>query len=303
MAPGGDGRVAAAVVNRGFKGLDGGLGVYLRYDPTTLPVYLEWRMMGEGLYAVGMEPATNGFKTIPELIDAGFPIMIEPGEERVYQLEFGVLAGGAEIDAFAGSARRTPEANLMAEIVIPRSASGWTRRSSSSLAEAAGRRRRRGRAGGRDRDRQGDDGARQPCRRHARPASLRARRGRRGRRTVAVVLTDGLVAPARASAAGPPSRRRQTGSTETAPPARGAGIEGERRPHTSARERAASRGGRPSRCRCSPPADRFRELIAAKVSESWREIPHFAVTREVDAEPMVAALAELRAAGTIPCRR
>jgi Domain of unknown function (DUF4432) len=101
MATGGDGRVAAAVVNRGFKGLDGGLGVSLRYDPTTLPVYLEWRMMGEGLYAVGMEPSTNGFQTIPELIEAGRPVMMEPGEERVYQLEFGVLAGGAEIDAFA----------------------------------------------------------------------------------------------------------------------------------------------------------------------------------------------------------
>jgi len=101
MAIGADGRVAAAVVNRGFKGIDGGLGVQLRYDPTTLPVYLEWRMMGEGLYAVGMEPSTNGFQTIPQLIDAGYPIMIEPGEERTYQLEFGVLAGGAEIDAFA----------------------------------------------------------------------------------------------------------------------------------------------------------------------------------------------------------
>ena len=93
MALGDDGWVAAAVVNRGFKGLDGGLGVYLRYDPTTLPVYLEWRMMGEGLYAVGMEPATNGFKSVPELIEQGFPIMLEPGEERMYELEFGVLAG------------------------------------------------------------------------------------------------------------------------------------------------------------------------------------------------------------------
>jgi Domain of unknown function (DUF4432) len=103
MATGKDGWVAAALVNRGFKGLEGGLGVYLRYDPETLPMYLEWRMMGEGLYAVGMEPATNGFKTIPELIEAGFPIMLEPGEERTYQLEFGVLAGGGEIDAFAAS--------------------------------------------------------------------------------------------------------------------------------------------------------------------------------------------------------
>ncbi len=103
MATGADGRVGAAVVNRRFKGLDGGIGVYLRYDPKTLPVYLEWRMMGEGLYAVGMEPSTNGFQTIPELIEAGYPIMVEPGEERSYELEFGVLAGGDELDGFARS--------------------------------------------------------------------------------------------------------------------------------------------------------------------------------------------------------
>jgi pyruvate dehydrogenase E2 component (dihydrolipoamide acetyltransferase) len=33
---------------------------------------------------------------------------------------------------------------------------------------------------------------------------------------------------------------------------------------------------------------KHRELIAAKVSESWRTIPHFAVTREVDAAAMIA---------------
>jgi hypothetical protein len=100
---GADGRVATAVVNRGYNAIDGGFGVYVSYDPTNLPVYLEWRMMGEGLYAVGMEPSTNGFKTVPELIAEGFPVMMEPGEERTYELEFGVLAGGQAIDAFAAS--------------------------------------------------------------------------------------------------------------------------------------------------------------------------------------------------------
>ena len=40
---------------------------------------------------------------------------------------------------------------------------------------------------------------------------------------------------------------------------------------------------------------RFRALIASKVSESWREIPHFTVSREVNAEPMQANLEALRA--------
>ncbi len=51
----------------------------------------------------------------------------------------------------------------------------------------------------------------------------------------------------------------------------------------------------------APSADgRFRELIAAKVTESWREIPHFTVSREIDAEPMQSLLGELRAAATEP---
>jgi pyruvate dehydrogenase E2 component (dihydrolipoamide acetyltransferase) len=43
-------------------------------------------------------------------------------------------------------------------------------------------------------------------------------------------------------------------------------------------------------------SERFRSLIAEKVGESWREIPHFAVTREVDATAAQLLLAELRAA-------
>jgi pyruvate dehydrogenase E2 component (dihydrolipoamide acetyltransferase) len=46
--------------------------------------------------------------------------------------------------------------------------------------------------------------------------------------------------------------------------------------------------------------ERFRVLIAAKVAESWREIPHFAVTREVDAEPMFATLDILRRGASDP---
>ena len=64
-------------------------------------MYLEWRMMGESLYAVGMEPSTNPFGEVAELVEAGWPLMLEPGEERSYRVEFGVLAGGAEIDEFA----------------------------------------------------------------------------------------------------------------------------------------------------------------------------------------------------------
>jgi hypothetical protein len=97
---GGDGWAAVALVNRNLRG---GLGFYLRYDARRLPAYLAWRMMREGLYAVGLEPATNPFGNPGELADQGYPIMLAPGETRTYELEFGVLAGADEIDAFAES--------------------------------------------------------------------------------------------------------------------------------------------------------------------------------------------------------
>jgi hypothetical protein len=60
-------------------------------------------MMREGLYAIGLEPSTNPFGNPSELIEQGYPIMLEPGESRTYELEFGVLVGTEAIDAFAES--------------------------------------------------------------------------------------------------------------------------------------------------------------------------------------------------------
>lgn len=42
------------------------------------------------------------------------------------------------------------------------------------------------------------------------------------------------------------------------------------------------------------PTDRFRELIASKTLEAWQTIPHFALTRELDAEPLLAVHAGAR---------
>jgi len=70
-----------------------------------------------------------------------------------------------------------------------------------------------------------------------------------------------------------------------------------RLPHTTsprARRLARARDDAP------PAAGRFRDLIAAKVTQSWRDIPHFAVTREIDAESMLGELERLRASGVAP---
>jgi hypothetical protein len=103
MRPGADGKVAVAVVNRRLRPEVGGLGVYLRYDPQQLPVYIAWRMMREGLYTIGLEPSTNPFGELAELLARGYPLMLEPGESRTYETEFGILDGGDAIDMFAAT--------------------------------------------------------------------------------------------------------------------------------------------------------------------------------------------------------
>ena len=81
-----------------------------------------------------------------------------------------------------------------------------------------------------------------------------------------------------------------------------------RRPHTLSprarrleQERAATAPPTAASAEAGPaPSERvgrFRQLIAARVSESWRTIPHFAVTREVDANAMQLVLAAWRADG------
>lgn len=70
-------------------------------------------------------------------------------------------------------------------------------------------------------------------------------------------------------------------------------TESARRPHTlSPRARRLAKEPVPGD---GQRKERFRELIAVKVAEAWREIPHFSVTREVVAESMLSALEVLRA--------
>jgi hypothetical protein len=70
-----------------------------------MPQYLEWRMMGEGQYAVGIEPCTNTFgRDIARKL--GQLITLQPGDRRTYDLEVGVLDTPAAVNAFRERVRR-----------------------------------------------------------------------------------------------------------------------------------------------------------------------------------------------------
>ena len=69
-----------------------------------------------------------------------------------------------------------------------------------------------------------------------------------------------------------------------------------RTPHAqSPRQRRLARLAPEHGAPTEPPlSSRRRDAIAARVTESWRTIPHFAVSREVDASGVLEALRELR---------
>jgi hypothetical protein len=102
-----DGRVPVAVINPRLN--DGrGCGVYVIYNRNQMPAFIEWRMMGEGQYAVGIEPCTSGFDRA-KVEAAGRMIWLEAGDLRTYDLEIGILDGAEEIAAFRARVGRLLE--------------------------------------------------------------------------------------------------------------------------------------------------------------------------------------------------
>jgi hypothetical protein len=78
-----------------------GLGLYQLYRRDQLPHHFVWRMLGEGTYAVGIEPSTNRTAGRLDARERGELIELQPGEKRTYDLELGALDGEEEIERFA----------------------------------------------------------------------------------------------------------------------------------------------------------------------------------------------------------
>ena len=91
-----DGYVTAAVVNKAFNNGQG-FGFYVRYRQKELPCFNQWKMMGESVYAVGMEPASNWVSGRAKERERGALQILQPGEQRSYHLEFGPLTSLVEI--------------------------------------------------------------------------------------------------------------------------------------------------------------------------------------------------------------
>jgi uncharacterized protein DUF4432 len=90
---GSDGWTEARLEN---PALAGGLGLRVGFRPEELTEFVQWTMMGEGTYVVGLEPATCRVEGRAAEA-AGRVIRLEPGETRRQRLEidvYPVAAGG-----------------------------------------------------------------------------------------------------------------------------------------------------------------------------------------------------------------
>lgn len=79
-----------------------GIGAYVRYRTETLPLLVEWKMMGEQDYVVGLEPSTARLEGRTSVLEEGPVQMIEPGESVGFEVEIGVIDGAAELKALMG---------------------------------------------------------------------------------------------------------------------------------------------------------------------------------------------------------
>jgi hypothetical protein len=88
MEPDASGRVRVGIVNEGKE-----LGVMVTYHKNQLPRFIEWKMMGEATYVVGLEPANCLVEGRDKDRERGTLQFLEPGEKRSYDLEISFLQG------------------------------------------------------------------------------------------------------------------------------------------------------------------------------------------------------------------
>lgn len=100
MATDAEGFVTALLVNRAL--LDGqGLGAYVRYRKAELPRFIQWKQVAVGTYVTGLEPANCYVEGRDVDRKRGILQYLEPGEQREYVVELGVVTGREAIDALA----------------------------------------------------------------------------------------------------------------------------------------------------------------------------------------------------------
>lgn len=90
LQAGSDGQVEVRLCNPGFD-QGRGLSVYWRYTLSEYPILAEWKLMGEGTYVVGIEPANCHVSGRCEEREMGTLQFLQPLEKRRYMIEVGFI--------------------------------------------------------------------------------------------------------------------------------------------------------------------------------------------------------------------
>jgi hypothetical protein len=91
-----DGRATVALIDERDRA--NMWGVYLQKDESQLPYLFEFKMMGQSDYQLGLEPTNTGPYGRKEELQAGRIQMIEPGEERQFDLNLGIIDGNKKVE-------------------------------------------------------------------------------------------------------------------------------------------------------------------------------------------------------------
>lgn len=89
-------KVTAILLNDAFNNGQG-MGIYIKYNLYELPEFIEWKMTGEGIYVVGLEPANARVEGRAKERAEGRLVYLAPGERREYHLEIGVIRSKDEL--------------------------------------------------------------------------------------------------------------------------------------------------------------------------------------------------------------
>jgi len=93
-----------ALVNRELPSRP--LGVHLSFRKDGLPILVQWKMMGAGLYVCGLEPSNCRVGGRAAERERGALRSIEPGASRTFALRIRVVSSAAEIDSLVATIAR-----------------------------------------------------------------------------------------------------------------------------------------------------------------------------------------------------
>lgn len=96
VPPDGQGNVTVVLVS---DETTADFGIEITYSKSTLPEFVEWKMPGEGLYVLGLEPANCRVDGRKAERSAGRLQLLAPGKKREFGFRIRVLDGPAEVAA------------------------------------------------------------------------------------------------------------------------------------------------------------------------------------------------------------